>query len=62
LAAELAGRDTAEAIQLAIEYAAAPPYDVGRPDTASPAVRARVAESLRTRRWRKAPLSRPTPP
>jgi hypothetical protein len=43
LAAELAGRDTAEAIQLAIEYAAAPPYDVGRPDTASPAVRARVA-------------------
>jgi transcriptional regulator GlxA family with amidase domain len=34
LAAELAGDDVAEAIQLAIEYAPAPPFDSGRPETA----------------------------
>jgi len=34
LAAELFGPDTAQRIQLAIEYAPAPPFDSGSPDTA----------------------------
>ena len=50
---ELAGRDVAEAIQLGIEYAPAPPFNAGSPDTARPelvaAVRARMA-GLRTER------------
>ena len=32
--AEIGGRDLAEAVQLAIEYAPAPPFDSGRPETA----------------------------
>ncbi|MEG6508091.1 DJ-1/PfpI family protein [Methyloligella sp. 2.7D] len=35
LAAELAGQEVAEAIQLGLEYAPAPPFDAGSPDTAS---------------------------
>lgn len=42
LAAELAGREAGEAIQLALEYAPAPPFDAGRPETAPPAVLERV--------------------
>ncbi|HWO12809.1 MAG TPA: DJ-1/PfpI family protein [Polyangiaceae bacterium] len=38
LAAELAGEDAACAIQLAIEYAPAPPLSSGRPETAPPAI------------------------
>jgi putative intracellular protease/amidase len=38
LAAELAGAETAQAIQLALEYAPAPPYDAGRPETAPNAI------------------------
>jgi len=38
LAAELRGRQVAEAIQLAIAYAPEPPFNSGRPDTAPPAV------------------------
>lgn len=34
LAAELAGQTGAQAIQLALEYAPAPPFDSGRPETA----------------------------
>lgn len=34
VAEELAGRAEAEAIQLALEYAPAPPFDAGTPDTA----------------------------
>ncbi|GJD44662.1 Isonitrile hydratase [Methylobacterium cerastii] len=49
LAAELVGRERAEAIQLGHEYAPAPPFDAGTPETASPAVlaaaRARIAPS-----------------
>lgn len=41
LLAELAGRETAEAIQLALEYAPAPPFEAGAPDSAPPAVLAR---------------------
>lgn len=47
LAAEIAGRPEAEAIQLGLEYAPAPPLASGTPATASPAVlaatRARLA-------------------
>ena len=38
LAAELRGKEAAEAIQLAIAYAPEPPFNSGRPDTAPPAV------------------------
>jgi cyclohexyl-isocyanide hydratase len=38
LVAELAGDATAEAIQLNLEYAPAPPFHAGEPDTAPPAV------------------------
>src|SRR5579864_3565203 len=42
--AELADRETAQAIQLQIEYAPAPPFDAGCPETAPPAILARVRE------------------
>src|SRR5207253_1287006 len=42
--AELAGPETAQAIQLQIEYAPAPPFDAGSPESAPPAVLARVRE------------------
>lgn len=42
LAAELAGEEIAKEIQLFIEYAPAPPFDAGRPETAGPALEARV--------------------
>ena len=54
VAAEIAGRPAAEAIQLMIEYAPAPPFDAGDPRTAPPevleAVMAQVAEWLPARR------------
>jgi transcriptional regulator GlxA family with amidase domain len=42
---ELAGRDYAEAIQLGLEYAPAPPFESGRPELARP----EVLEVVRTR-------------
>jgi transcriptional regulator GlxA family with amidase domain len=42
MVAELAGRDVAESIQLGIEYAPAPPFESGSPDTARPEVLAAV--------------------
>ncbi|HEY0200464.1 MAG TPA: DJ-1/PfpI family protein [Burkholderiaceae bacterium] len=42
LAQELAGTEAAQAIQLMLEYAPAPPFDAGRPETAPAAVLARV--------------------
>ena len=42
--AELAGAATAQAIQLQIEYAPAPPFDAGRPETAPPEILAQVRE------------------
>ncbi|MBV8107410.1 MAG: DJ-1/PfpI family protein [Hyphomicrobiales bacterium] len=45
LVAELAGRDIAEAIQLNLEYAPAPPFHAGSPETAPTA----VAEVVRSR-------------
>jgi cyclohexyl-isocyanide hydratase len=54
VAAEIAGRQTAEAIQLMLEYAPAPPFDAGDPRTAPPevleAVMALVAQWLPARR------------
>jgi cyclohexyl-isocyanide hydratase len=38
IAAEIAGPEVAQAIQLQIEYAPAPPFQAGRPETAPPAV------------------------
>jgi transcriptional regulator GlxA family with amidase domain len=54
LVADLAGPTAAQAIQLGLEYAPAPPFDAGRPETA-PAevlaeVRARAAPGLQARR------------
>ena len=46
LAAELAGETLAQAIQLGIEYAPAPPFDAGRPETAPPDALARKAAVL----------------
>jgi cyclohexyl-isocyanide hydratase len=36
IAAEIAGEDVAKMIQLALEYAPAPPFDCGRPEIAEP--------------------------
>ncbi|HEY1301526.1 MAG TPA: DJ-1/PfpI family protein [Stellaceae bacterium] len=44
LVAEIAGPETAQAIQLQIEYAPAPPFDAGRPETAPPAVLERLQQ------------------
>jgi cyclohexyl-isocyanide hydratase len=38
IAAEIAGAEAAQAIQLQIEYAPAPPFDAGRPETAPASV------------------------
>jgi len=46
VAAELAGEDLAQAIQLGIEYAPAPPFNSGRPETAPPAVLAAVQHRM----------------
>lgn len=44
--AEIAGRDYAEAVQLALEYAPAPPFDAGRPDSVRPPVLAAATRRL----------------
>jgi cyclohexyl-isocyanide hydratase len=46
VAAELAGVEVAQAIQLGIEYAPAPPFDAGRPESAPPPVLRAVRERL----------------
>ncbi len=46
LAAELAGPETAQAIQLALEYAPAPPFSSGRPEEAPPEVLERVRSAM----------------
>jgi hypothetical protein len=40
--AELAGQDYAEAVQLGLEYAPAPPFNSGRPELARPEVLAQI--------------------
>ena len=42
MVAEIAGQAVAEAIQLAIEYAPAPPFNAGTPETAPASVLATV--------------------
>jgi cyclohexyl-isocyanide hydratase len=54
VAAEIAGRATAEAIQLGIEYSPAPPFASGSPETADPAVLARAEPRQRDRAERVA--------
>ncbi len=56
LVEELAGRPVAEAIQLNLEYAPAPPFDAGRPDTAPTAVVERMRALTATRRAERAAL------
>jgi cyclohexyl-isocyanide hydratase len=57
--AELVGRAEAEAIQLGLEYAPAPPFTAGAPDEAPSAVLAAVKERLApTRRAREAIIAR----
>ena len=46
LAAEIAGQDVAQAIQLTLEYAPAPPFQSGSPDQAPPAVLERVRSRM----------------
>jgi len=62
VAAELAGADVAQALQLGIEYAPAPPYNSGRPETAPPdvlaAVNARMAQLLPARQAAAAAAAR----
>ena len=54
VAAELAGEAFAQALQLSIEYAPAPPFQAGRPETAPPEVLAAVQarmNALMPSRW-----------
>jgi cyclohexyl-isocyanide hydratase len=44
--AEIFGRAAAEAIELTVEYAPAPPFGVGRPENASPELAAKVRSNL----------------
>ncbi|HQT79031.1 MAG TPA: DJ-1/PfpI family protein [Rhodopila sp.] len=55
MVAELAGQDVAEGIQLGIEYAPAPPFNAGSPETARPEIVASVRQRMEaTRRDREA--------
>jgi cyclohexyl-isocyanide hydratase len=47
--AEIAGRDTAEAVQLTLEYDPAPPFGAGSPDAAPPAALAAARTRYETR-------------
>lgn len=46
VAAELAGDEFAQALQLNLEYAPAPPFNAGRPETAPPQVLAAVRQRM----------------
>jgi cyclohexyl-isocyanide hydratase len=59
VAAEIAGVAVAQSIQLSIEYAPAPPFDSGRPETAPAGVLAAVCERIaRAYPERKAAMER----
>jgi cyclohexyl-isocyanide hydratase len=61
MAAELAGPQAAQAIQLQIEYAPAPPFDAGTPDTVPPDVLSAVRQrNAGTRAEREALVARIT--
>ena len=46
VAAELAGEGFAQAVQLNLEYAPAPPFNSGRPETAPPEILAMVMQRM----------------
>ena len=46
VAAELAGEAFAQGLQLGLEYAPAPPWNAGRPETAPPEVLAAVRRNM----------------
>lgn len=48
LVAEVAGAATAQGVQLGIEYAPAPPFNCGRPESADPAIAEAVRQRLET--------------
>jgi transcriptional regulator GlxA family with amidase domain len=48
LMAEITGERVAQAVQLGIEYAPAPPFSCGRPETAAPELVAAVQQRLRS--------------
>jgi cyclohexyl-isocyanide hydratase len=54
LAAAMHGRAVAEAIQLAIEYNPAPPFQAGHPDVAPPAITAALREKSLSRQAERA--------
>jgi cyclohexyl-isocyanide hydratase len=57
VAAELAGAEFAQGLQLALEYAPAPPFDAGRPETAPKAVleaTRRAMQAGAAERWAQA--------
>jgi len=59
IAAEVAGREVAEQIQLQLEYHPHPPFQAGHPDVAPPELVARVREAVAGRHaQRKAQLER----
>jgi len=59
MVAEMAGRDVAEGIQLGIEYAPAPPFESGSPESARPEVLAAVRERMdRARAAREAMVAK----
>jgi len=62
IVAELASRAEAETIQLALEYAPAPPFEAGEPETAPPDVLAAAkARGAASRAEREAIIARLTP-
>ena len=54
----LVDRQTAEAIQLRLEYNPAPPFNAGSPDTAPPEILARAKERLASSQQRRAEANR----
>ncbi|MCA0244211.1 MAG: DJ-1/PfpI family protein [Proteobacteria bacterium] len=58
LLAEIAGPELAQAVQLGIEYAPAPPFDCGRPERAAPAVLQAVQDRLQQMRPERLAVAR----
>jgi cyclohexyl-isocyanide hydratase len=56
VAAEIAGTATAKQIQLGVEYAPAPPFTSGSPETADPAIVAAVVDMAKAYRARMAEI------
>lgn len=54
--AEIAGEEVAQSIQLGLEYAPAPPFNAGSPDTAPPDVREKVMQRMQKVIQEKMPI------